>query len=94
MKNAANQDGDFGKRLGINRIRLGMRENETHKEWRGIKITGNVFIYNYILCIFFFHGLGSFTFLAKDLLSKSLGFNVQNCNFYFAKSTTSFSLRS
>ena len=53
-----------------------------------------MFLFTITFYVIFFHGLGSFTFLAKDLFSKSLGFNVQNCNFYFAKSTTNFSLRS
>ena len=47
-----------------------MNGNETCKEWRGGKITGNVFAYNYILCEFFFHEPGSFTLLAKYLFSK------------------------
>ena len=51
-----------------------------------------MFLFTITFYVIFFHGLGSFTFLAKDLFSKSLGFNVQNCNFYFAKSTTNFGL--
>ena len=31
-----------------------MNGNDSCKEWRGVKTTGNVFIYNYILCNFFF----------------------------------------
>ena len=47
-----------------------MNGNETYKEWRGVKTTGNVFAYSYILCEFFFYESGSFTLLAKYLFSK------------------------
>ena len=47
-----------------------MNGHETCKEWRGVKTTGNVFAYSYILCEFFFHESGSFTLLAKYLFSK------------------------
>ena len=61
-----------------------------------VKTTGNVFVYNYILChfffFFFFHESGSFTFFRNvfDLFSKIQGFNAQNCKICIPKSVSFF----
>ena len=61
-----------------------MNGNETYKEQGGLKTTGNLFVYNYILCKFF-HGSVSFTFLGdiffwkfKVLTLKTVNYVLQN----------------